>query len=99
MVYTGQAIAVNTQPLSALPQTWVGSEHFAKSGRDMDIVALSQCPILSFSLPPQGQENIYKNYFSQVTEKAKISYQQFRVWFIGYGRTRGRDCAAAAAHC
>ena len=71
MVYTGQAIAVNTQPLSSLPQTWVGSEHFAKSGRDMNIAALSQCPILSFPAAT-GPGKHLQELFSQVKEKPKF---------------------------
>ena len=71
MVYTGQAIAVNTQPLSALPQTWVGSEHFAKSGNDMDITSLSHCPILSFPAAT-GPGKYLQELFSQLTEKPKF---------------------------
>ena len=71
MVYTGQAIAVNTQPLSALPQTWVGSPHFAKGGRKMNITALSRCPILSFPAAT-GPGKHLQELFSQVAEKPKF---------------------------
>ena len=71
MVYTGQAISVNTQPLSALPQIWVGSTHFAKAGRKMDITALSRCPILSFPAAT-GPGKHLQELFSQVAEKPKF---------------------------
>lgn len=71
MVYTGQAAAVNTQPLSALPQTWVGSPTFAKSGHSMDITNLSQCPILSFP-SATGPGKYLQELFSQVVEKPKF---------------------------
>ena len=71
MVYTGQAITVNTQPLSALPQTWVGSPHFAKGSRNMDITALSRCPILSFPAAT-GPGKHLQELFSQVVEKPKF---------------------------
>ena len=71
MVYTGQAIAVNTQPLSALPQTWVGSPHFAKGGRKMNITALSRCPILSFPAAT-GPGKHLQELFSQMAEKPKF---------------------------
>lgn len=71
MVYTGQAISVNTQPLSALPQTWVGSPHYAKGNRSMDIDALSKCPILSFPAAT-GPGKHLQELFSQVAEKPKF---------------------------
>lgn len=71
MVYTGQAITVNTQPLSALPQTWVGNPHFAKGSRNMDITALSRCPILSFPAAT-GPGKHLQELFSQVVEKPKF---------------------------
>ena len=71
MVYTGQAVSVNTQPLSALPQTWVGSAHFAKGGHSMDIDALSRCPILSFPAAT-GPGKHLQELFSQLPEKPKF---------------------------
>jgi len=71
MVYTGQAASVNTQPLSALPQTWVGSPHFAKGGHSMDIDTLSRCPILSFPAAT-GPGKYLQELFSQVAEKPKF---------------------------
>jgi DNA-binding transcriptional LysR family regulator len=71
MVYTGQAISVNTQPLSSLPQIWVGSPHFAKAGRRMNIEALSRCPILSFPAATGPGKHLQK-LFSQVAEKPKF---------------------------
>jgi len=70
MVYTGQAISVNTQPLSALPQIWVGSPHFAKSSRNLDINDLSRCPILSFPAAT-GPGKHLQELFSQAAEKPK----------------------------
>jgi DNA-binding transcriptional LysR family regulator len=71
MVYTGQAASVNTQPLSALPQIWVGSPHFAKGGHSIDIDALSRCPILSFPAAT-GPGKYLQELFSQVAEKPKF---------------------------
>ncbi|MDB9958749.1 LysR family transcriptional regulator, partial [Oceanospirillaceae bacterium] len=71
MVYTGQAVSVNTQPLSSLPQVWVGSPHFAKNSRSMDINALSRCPILSFPAAT-GPGKHLQELFSQVAEKPKF---------------------------
>ena len=71
MVYTGQAISVNTQPLSALPQTWVGSPHYAKGNRSMNIDVLSKCPILSFPAAT-GPGKYLQELFSQLAEKPKF---------------------------
>ena len=71
MVYTGQAVAVNSQPLSSLPQAWVGSPSFANANQSMDINALSRCPILSFPAAT-GPGKHLQEIFSQLTEKPKI---------------------------
>ena len=71
MVYTGQAVSVNTQPLSSLPQVWVGSSHFAKNSPSMDINTLSRCPILSFPAAT-GPGKHLQELFSQVLEKPKF---------------------------
>ncbi|MFT7179074.1 MAG: DNA-binding transcriptional LysR family regulator [Oceanospirillaceae bacterium] len=71
MVYTGQAISVNTQPLSSLPQIWVGSPHFAKASRRMNIEALSRYPILSFPAAT-GPGKHLQELFSRVAEKPKF---------------------------
>ena len=71
MVYTGQAVSVNSQPLSSLPQAWVGSPSFANANQSMDITALSRCPILSFPAAT-GPGKHLQEIFSQLTEKPKI---------------------------
>ncbi|MCO4836950.1 MAG: LysR family transcriptional regulator [Oceanospirillaceae bacterium] len=71
MVYTGQAVSVNTQPLSSLPQVWVGSSYFAKNSPSMDINTLSRCPILSFPAAT-GPGKHLQELFSQVLEKPKF---------------------------
>lgn len=71
MVYTGQAVSVNTQPLSSLPQVWVGSSYFAKNSSSMDINTLSRCPILSFPAAT-GPGKHLQELFSQVLEKPKF---------------------------
>ena len=53
-----------------LALVWVGSPHFAKNSRSMDINALSRCPILSFPAAT-GPGKHLQELFSQVAEKPK----------------------------
>lgn len=71
MVYTGQASSLKTQPLAAYPQTWVGSPSLSKSGRDLNLEALSRWPILSFPTATSPGKHL-QDLFSQVAEKPKF---------------------------
>ncbi|HIG37441.1 MAG TPA: LysR family transcriptional regulator [Oceanospirillaceae bacterium] len=71
MVYTGQASTVKTQPLSAYPQTWVGSPMLMKTKSYLNLEALSRWPILSFP-SATGPGKHLQELFSQVLEKPKF---------------------------
>jgi len=71
MVYTGQASSVKTQPLSAYPQTWVGSPSYANDSVEINIDTLSRWPILSFPAAT-GPGKHLQELFSQAAEKPKF---------------------------